>query len=171
MPPFSVNPTRIDPYKGFKFRVIWDGRTVAGISKVSALKRVTEVVKHRDGSSPSALHKSPGTTDFEPVTLERGLTHDSAFEDWVNQVWNFSNTGPEISLGNFRKDVTLQLLNEAGQVAIAYNLFRCWPSEAEMLPDLDSNGNATAIQRIVLQNEGWVRDTAVQEPEEPTSGR
>ncbi len=42
---FPVNPTRFDPYKNFKFRIKWDGAYIAGVSKVSALKRTTEVIE------------------------------------------------------------------------------------------------------------------------------
>jgi phage tail-like protein len=168
MAQFTVNPQRVDPYKSFKFRVIWDGKAVAGVSKISALKRSTEVVEHREGGDPSTAHKSPGRTTYEPITLERGVTHDPAFEQWANKVWNFGGgLGAEVSLKDFRKDVTLQLFNEAGQVVIAYKVFRCWPSEFTALPDLDAEGAAIAFQTLVLQNEGWVRDDEVTEPEEP----
>lgn len=169
MAQFSVNPNRVDPYKSFKFRVKWDGKVVAGISKVSALRRSTEVVEHREGGDPSTTHKSPGRTHFEPVTLERGVTHDLEFERWANKVWNLgAGLGAEVSLKDFRKDLTLELYNEAGQVVIAYKLFRCWPSSFEALPELDANGNAVAFQTLVIQNEGWERDAAVVEPSEPS---
>ena len=145
----------------------WDGKVVAGISKVSALRRTTEVVEHREGGDPSTAHKSPGRTHFEPVTLERGITHDLEFERWANKVWNLGSA-PEVSLKDFRKDLTLELYNEAGQVVIAYRLFRCWPSSFEALPDLDANGGAVAIQTLVIQNEGWERDVDVVEPAEPS---
>jgi phage tail-like protein len=171
MAEFSVNPTRFDPYKNFKFRVRWDGRYVAGVSKVSALKRTTEVVKHRDGGDPSTSRKSPGRTEYEAVTLERGVTHDPEFEQWANKVWSVGATaGAEVSLADFRKDVTLELLNEAGQVVNAYHIYRCWVSEFQALPDLDANANAVAIQHLKLENEGWQRDTAVTEPAEPRLG-
>jgi phage tail-like protein len=167
MPPFSVNPTRFDPYKNFKFRVKWDGRYVAGISKVGALKRTTEVVKHRDGADPSSSRKSPGRSEFEAISLERGVTHDLEFEQWANKVWNFGNgLGQEVSLKDFRKDVIIEVYNEAGQLALAYKVFRCWVSEFQALPDLDSNANAIAIQHIKLENEGWERDPEVPEPAE-----
>ena len=167
MAEFTVNPHRHDPYKKFKFRVKWDGRIVAGVSKVSALKRTTEVIQHREGGDPSSARLSPGLTHFEPVTLERGVTHDSEFEAWANQVWTLgAGLGGEMSLKSFRKDVTLELLNEAGQVVLAYRLYRCWPSEFAALPDLDGAGNAVAIQTLVLQNEGWERDASVLEPAE-----
>ena len=125
MAQFSVNPSRFDPYKNFKFRVKWDGRYVAGISKVSALKRTTEVVKHREGGDPSSTRKSPGRTEFEAITLERGVTHDAEFEKWANKVWNFgAGLGAETSLKDFRKDLIIELYNEAGQVVIAYRVFR-----------------------------------------------
>jgi phage tail-like protein len=169
MPPFSVNAQRFDPYKNFKFRVKWDGRYVAGISKISALKRTTEVVEHREGGDPSSTRKSPGLTKYEPVTLERGVTHDVEFERWANKVWNFgSGLGAEISLKDFRKDIIIELYNEAGQLALAYKIFRCWVSEYTASPELDANANAVAIQILVLQNEGWERDTEVAEPTEPT---
>ena len=168
MAQFSVNAQRFDPYKNFKFRVKWDGRYVAGVSKVSALKRTTEVVKHRDGGDPSSSRKSPGRSEFEPITLERGVTHDTEFERWANRVWNFgSGLGLEVSLKDFRKDIIIEFYNEAGQLAIAYRVFRCWASEFQALPDLDANANAVAIQHLKLENEGWERDLDVTEPAEP----
>lgn len=169
MAQFSVNATRFDPYKNFKFRVKWDGRYVAGISKVGALKRSTEPVEHREGGDPSSTRKSPGRTKFEAITLERGVTHDVEFERWANKVWNFgSGLGAEVSLANFRKDLIIEVYNEAGQLAIAYKVFRCWVSEYQALPDLDANANAVAIQTLKLENEGWERDYDVVEPSEPT---
>lgn len=169
MAEFSINAERFDPYKNFKFRVKWDGRYVAGISKVSALKRTTEVVKHRSGGDPSSSRKSPGRTEFEAITLERGVTHDIEFEAWANKVWNYGNAlGSEVSLKDFRKDLIIEVYNEAGQVALAYKVFRCWVSEYQALPDLDANANAVAIQHIKLENEGWERDYDTAEPSEPS---
>jgi phage tail-like protein len=167
MSEFSVNANRVDPYKNFKFRVKWDGRYVAGVSRVSALRRTTEVVEHREGGQPSSTHKSPGRTTFDPITLERGVTHDPAFEHWANKVWDFgAESGTEASLKDFRKDVILELYNEAGQLVIAYKVFRCWPSEFVALPDLDANAEAVGFQHIKLENEGWERDSEVVEPSE-----
>jgi phage tail-like protein len=169
MAQFTVNAQRFDPYKNFKFRVKWDGRYVAGISKVSALKRSTEPIEHREGGDPSSPRRSPGRTKFEAVTLERGVTHDTEFEKWANRVWNFgSGLGAEVSLKNFRKDIIIEVYNEAGQLVIAYKVFRCWVSEFQALPDLDANANAIAIQHIKLENEGWERDYDVVEPAEPS---
>jgi len=168
MAQFSVNSQRFDPYKNFKFRVRWDGRFVAGVSKVGSLKKSTEVVEHRDGADPSMSRKSPGRTKYEPITLERGVTHDTEFEAWANRVWNFgSGLGAEVSLKNFRKDLIIELYNEAGQLVIAYKVYRAWVSEFQALPDLDANANAVAIQSIKLEHEGWERDVAVVEPSEP----
>lgn len=169
MAQFSVNAQRFDPYKNFKFRVKWDNKYVLGVSKVSALKRTTEVVKHREGGDPSSSRKSPGRTEYEPITLERGVTHDKEFEQWANKVWNFgTGLGSEVSLKDFRKDLLIEIYNEAGQVAIAYKVFRCWVSEFQALPDMDANANAIAIQHIKLENEGWIRDVEVAEPAEPS---
>ena len=169
MAQFTVNAQRFDPYKNFKFRVKWDGRYVAGISKVSALKRTTEVVEHREGGDPSSGRKSPGRSKFEAITLERGVTHDTNFEQWANKVWNLgSGLGSEVSLKDFRKDLIIEVYNEAGQLALAYKVFRCWVSEYQALPDLDANANAVAIQHIKLENEGWERDYEVGEPAEPS---
>jgi phage tail-like protein len=167
---FPMNPERFDPYKNFKFRVrTEDGNYVAGISKVSALKRTTDVIKHREGGDPSTSRKSPGHNEFEAVTLERGVTHDVEFEQWANKVWNFdSGLGKEVSLKDFRKNLIIEMYNEAGQLAIAYKLFRCWPSEYQALPELDAAANAVAIQTLKLENEGWERDYAVAEPVEPS---
>ncbi len=169
MPQFTVNATRFDPYKNFKFRLKWDNRYVAGISKVSALKRTTEVVKHREGGDPSSSRKSPGRTEFEAVTLERGVTHDKDFEQWANKVWNFgSGLGAEVSLKDFRKDLIIEVYNEAGQLAIAYKVFRAWVSEFQAMADLDANANAMLIQHLKLEIEGWERDDQVTEPSEPS---
>lgn len=169
MAQFTVNAQRFDPYKNFKFRVKWDGRYVAGISKVSALKRTTEVVEHREGGDPSTGRKSPGRSKFEAITLERGVTHDTNFEQWANKVWNHgSGLGSEVSLKDFRKDLIIEIYNESGQLALAYKIYRCWVSEYQALPDLDANANAVAIQHIKLENEGWERDYEVSEPAEPS---
>ena len=166
---FAVNATRVDPYKNFKFQVMWDGRVVLGVSKVGALKRTTEVVKHREGGENSTDHKSPGRTTYEAITLERGITHDPEFEAWANKVWNFgAGLGAEASLKDFRKDIIIEMYNEAGQLAIAYKVFRCWVSEFQPLPDLDANANAVAIAKLKLENEGFERDTGVKEPSEPS---
>jgi phage tail-like protein len=168
MPAFTVNSTRYDPYKNFKFRLKWDGKFVAGISKVSPLRRTTEVISYREGGDPSTSHKSPGRTEYEAITLEQGITYDFEFEQWAAKVWSLgAGLGAEVSLADFRKDITLELYNEAGQLAFSYKIFRCWVSEYEALPDLDANRPAIAIQFIKLQNEGWERDTSVTEPQEP----
>lgn len=169
MAQFSVNAQRFDPYKNFKFRVKWDGKYVAGVSKVGMLKRTTEVVKFRVGGDPSSSRKSPGRTEYEAITLERGVTHDKEFEQWANKVWNYgSGLGSEVSLKDFRKDIIIEVYNEAGQLAIAYKVYRAWVSEFQAMADLDANANAVLIQHIKLENEGWERDYEVAEPSEPT---
>jgi phage tail-like protein len=169
MAEFTVNAGRLDPYKNFKFRVRWDNRYVAGISKVGGLTRTTEVVRHRAGGEQSLVHKSPGKTDTAAITLERGVTHDLDFEQWANKVWNLgAGLGAEVSLRDFRKDIIIEVYNEAGQLALAYKVYRCWVSEYQAQSDLDANGNAVLIAHIKLENEGWERDTDVPEPTEPS---
>jgi phage tail-like protein len=170
-----AKPNRYDPYKNFKFRVKFGTSPdyVAGISKVGALKRTTEVVEHREGGDPSTSRKSPGRNKFDAITLERGVTHDTAFEDWARKVWDFNANddgkgGQASSLADFRKEVIIDVFNEAGQKVISYTVHRCWVSEYQALPDLDANANAVAIQHIKLENEGWERDTAFQVPDEPS---
>jgi phage tail-like protein len=170
MAQFVVNAQRFDPYKNFKFRVKFGTNTqaVAGISKVSTLKRTTEVVKHREGGDPSSSRKSPGRTEYDAITLERGVTHDKEFEEWANKTWNFgTGLGKEVSLKDFRKDLIIEVYNEAGQLAIRYKVYRCWVSEYQAMSDLDANANAVLIQHIKLENEGWERDADVAEPSEP----
>jgi phage tail-like protein len=170
MPQFTVNPNRFDPYKSFKFKVRWDGRHVAGISRVSALRRHTEVVEHREGGDPNASRRSPGRTWFEPIVLERGVSHDAAFEAWANQVWTLdAPPGREVALRDFRKDLAIELYNEAGQLALAYRVYRCWVSSFQALPELDANASGVAIQSLTLQHEGWERDADVAEPAEPAA--
>jgi phage tail-like protein len=169
MAQFNVNTQRFDPYKNFKFRVRFEmGKPpVAGVSKISMLKRTTEVVKHRDGGDPSSSRKSPGRTEYDPITLERGVTHDREFEQWANKVWNFGvGLGKEVSLKDFRKDLIVEVYNETGQLAIRYKVYRCWVSEFQALSDLDANANVVLIQHLKLENEGWERDYEVTEPTE-----
>jgi phage tail-like protein len=169
MTQFSVNATRFDPYKAFKFRIKWDGKYVAGVSKIGGLKRTNEPVKHREGGDPSTDRKSPGKNTYEAITIERGITHDLEFEKWAEKVWTIgAGFGAEISLKDFRKDLIIEVYNEAGQVVLAYKVYRCWVSEYQALPDLDANQNAIAIEHIKLENEGWERDKSVVEPTEPT---
>jgi phage tail-like protein len=169
MAQFSVNPQRFDPYKNFKFRVKWDGKYVAGVSKVSPLKRTTEVVEHREGGDPSNIRKMPGRHKSEPITLERGVTHDTDFEQWANKIWNVGGgPGAELSLKDFRKDIILDLFNEAGQKVLSYKVYRCWVSEFQAITELNANANAVAIQTLKLENEGWERDYEVPEPAEPS---
>ena len=165
MAKFTRNPTRFDPYRNYKFRVKIDNQYVAGLSKCTALKRTTEVTQWREGGDPSTSRQLPGKTKYEPVTLEAGLTHDLTFETWANLVHNFQSDAA-MSLKNFRKDVIIDVYNEAGQKVHSYQLFRCWVSEYQALPDLDAAGNAVAIQTIKLENEGWERDPSVTEPSE-----
>ncbi|NDJ78503.1 MAG: phage tail protein [Chloroflexi bacterium] len=167
---FTVNQVhRYDPYKNFKFLVRWDNRIVAGVSKVGALKRTTEVVEHRQGGASNMTFKSPGQSKYEPITLERGVTHDHEFEKWASQVWRFrAGLGMESALKGFRKDIRIEVLNEAGQIVLAYNIYRCWVSEYQALPELDASANAIAIETLTLQHEGWERDLAVTEPTEET---
>jgi len=169
MAEFNVNTHRFDPYKNFKFRVKWDGRYVAGITEVSGLTRHTEVIEWRNGGDASLTRRSPGLTRYDPITLKRGVTHDIAFEDWANKVWHFgAGLGSEVSLKDFRKDIRLELMNEAGQLVLAYNIYRCWVSDYTAIPDLDANAPAVAIQSITLVHEGWDRDLDVTEPTEPS---
>lgn len=167
MAEFSVNTHRFDAYKNFKFRIKWDGRYVAGVSKIGSLKRTTEVVKHREGGDPSSSRKSPGRTEYEAITLERGVTHDIDFERWANKIWNFgAGLGSEVSLKDFRKDIIIEVYNESGQLAYCYKLYRCWVSEFQAQADLDANANAVLIQTLKLENEGWERDVETTEPTE-----
>jgi phage tail-like protein len=165
MAKFTANPDRYDPYRGFKFGVKIDNLFVAGLSKCSALKRTTEMVEWREGGDPSTTHKLPGKTKYEPITLTAGVTHDPTFEAWANLVNNFQGDAA-MSLKRFRKDITIEVRNEAGQPVLSYNVFRCWVSEYQALPELDASANGVMIQTIKLENEGWERDLAVTEPTE-----
>src|ERR1700728_2063623 len=166
---FPANPARLDPLKNFKFRIKWDNKYVAAVSKISSLKRTTEVITFRSGGDPSTSILSPGKQKFEPITCERGLTMDMVFHDWAGLVWNYGAAlGSEGSLAHFRKNLYLEFYNEAGQLQMAYKLYRCWVSEYHALPDLDAGGNAIAIEYIKIETEGWERDTSVTDPVEPT---
>lgn len=162
---FIKNAKRFDPYKTFKFRLIWDGKTVMGISKVSALKRTTEVVKHRDGGDNSTDHKSPGRTSYEAITVERGLTHDPEFEAWANKVHPYAGDAA-MDLKEYKKDLTLEMMNEKGHVVYRYFLYNCWVSDYTALPEMNANANAVAIESLKIELEGWDRDLDTKEPDE-----
>lgn len=165
-PTFPVNTHRYDPYRTFKFQVIIDGKSVAGLNKMGALKKTTEQVKWRSAGDPSHQRIIPGGTSFSSVNLEQGLTHDPIFEDWANLVNNIQGDAA-VSLKGYRKDIVINVLNLSGQVALSYKLYRAWVSEYQALPALDSNSmNAVGIQTLTLQHEGWERDTSVTEPTE-----
>jgi phage tail-like protein len=169
VPQFTVNASRLDPYKGFKFRIVWDGRAVAGVSRISPLVRRTEVLEHREGGDLSSAHRSPGLTSFDPIVIERGVTHDQEFEDWAAMTYSYgAPLGSEVSLASFRKDIRIEVMNEAGQIVKAYNVYRCWVSEYQALPELDANSSEVAIESITIQNEGWQRDVEIKEPQEPS---
>ena len=172
-PEFKVNSTRYDPYKNYRFHVKWNGRYVAGISKVSGLTRTSQVVTFRAGGDPSVV-RSPGQTEFSAITLERGVMYDIAFEQWANKVWDYKNSSASpglanqiVSLDDVRKDIVIELYNEAGQKVVAYKVYRCWVSEYQAMPELDESGNAIAIQSMKLENEGWEREDSATEPTEP----
>ena len=165
MAKFTVNATRFDPYLGFRFQIKIDGQSVAGLNKCSALTRTTEVTPWYEGGDSSGPHQIPGKTTYDAITLEAGVTHDTTFEQWANKVNNFQGD-PAMSLATFRKDITIEVYNPQGQKVLAYNVFRCWVSEYQALPQLDASSNAVMISHIKLENEGWVRDTSVVEPKE-----
>lgn len=162
---FVKNAKRLDPYKNFKFRLLWDNKPVLGISKVSALKRTTEVVKHRDGGDNSTDHKSPGRTSYDAITVERGLTHDPEFEAWANKVHPYSGD-KAMDLAAYKKDLTLEMMNEKGHVVYRYFLYDCWVSEYTSIPELNANANAVAIESMKIELEGWDRDKDTKEPNE-----
>lgn len=165
-PLFPANAHRFDPYRTFMFQVVIDGAPVAGLKKFSGLKRTVEAVKWRSAGEPNVERVMPGGATYEPITLEQGLTHDPVFENWANLV-NSIQGNAAMSLVQYRKDITLNILNLQGVVALSYRIFRCWVSEAQLVPELDAGTrNAVGIQMIKLENEGWERDLSVGEPSE-----
>ena len=165
-PLFPANAHRHDPYRTFKFQVLIDGQSVAGLKKMGALKKTTEAVDWRTGGDPTHVRKLPGGTKYEAITLEQGLTHDPVFEEWANLVNNIEGDSA-MSLANFRKDIAINVLNLQGTVAITYQIKRAWVSEYQALPDFDAGTtNTVGIQSIKLEHEGWYRDEAASEPTE-----
>ncbi len=162
---FVKNARRVDPYKNFKFRILWDDKPVMGVSKVGALKRSTEVVKHRDGGDNSTDHKSPGRTTYDAISVERGITHDPEFEAWANKVHPYSGD-TAMDLAAYKKNLTLEMMNEKGHVVYRYFLYDCWVSEYTAIPELNANANAVAIESLKIELEGWDRDRDTKEPNE-----
>jgi phage tail-like protein len=168
MPIFPANMNRFDPYKAFRFLVYFDSAPttpVAAVSKIGALKRSSDVIEYKEGGN-AIIRKGLGRTKYEPITLERGLTQDTAFQAWADYAQSLSSGAPQTSLKNLRQNMLITLLNEAAQPVIRYKVYRCWVSEYQAMPDLDGGGNAVAIEHIKLENEGWERDSSLQEPKE-----
>jgi phage tail-like protein len=165
---FAANTHRFDPYKQFKFRVKWDGRYIAGIDKVSGLHRDTQVINMRQGNESALDRPMPGQTRYEPIVLERGRSHDTEFEKWANDVWQLGAGSDTGASTDYRKDIVIELLNEAGQVVLAFKVYRCWPSRYSALEEMEANSTDIAVESIVLQHEGWERDVDVVEPVEPS---
>jgi phage tail-like protein len=154
---------RVDPYKNFRFRVRYSDSVepFIGVSKITGMKRTTEVIKHRSGGDPATSFKLPGRTEYDPIVLERGVTANALeFEEWANKTWSFRNAsgGRETSLADFRRDLVIDMYDETGQKVLSYQVFNCWVSEYQPVSDFDANANAVSIQHIRLENEGWVRD-------------
>lgn len=165
-PLFTVNAHRHDPYRTFKFQVVIDGKPVAGLRKMSALKKTIEAVAWRSAGDMNHERKLPGGAKYDAITLEQGLTHDPVFENWANAV-NTIKGDAGMTLKNFRKDIVINVLNLQGQIAISYKVYRAWVSEYQALPALDAgNTNTVGIQTVKLEHEGWERDTSVAEPTE-----
>ena len=167
MKAFNVNSSRFDPYKNFRFRVYFGNSTtpVAGVSKVTGLKRSSDVIDYKEGGN-GIIRKGLGRTKYEAITLERGLTHDDEFAFWADAAQSLDTGDPVTKLGELRRDVRIELLNEAGQPVHRYVLYNCWVSEYQALPDLDAGGNAVALEHIKIENEGWAHDADLQEPDE-----
>jgi phage tail-like protein len=165
--PFSVNTTRHDPYKNYRFLVYFGDKRdpVAGVSKVTGLKRTSDAIEYREGGN-AIIRKGLGRTKYDPITLERGVTHDTEFEEWANAAQVLDQGQPNTSLARLRREVRIELLNEMGQRVHLYILHDCWVSEYQALSDLDAGGNAVAIEHIRLEHEGWEHDLSVQEPKE-----
>jgi phage tail-like protein len=165
--PFSVNINRFDPYKSFRFKVYFGTSTtpVAAVSKVGGLKRSSDPIEYKEGGNP-IIRKGLGRTKYDPITLERGVTHDTDFEEWANAAQKLEQGAPTTSLANLRKEIRIDLLNEAGQPVLRYLVHRCWVSEYQAIPDLDAGANAVALEHIKLENEGWERDLSLSEPTE-----
>jgi phage tail-like protein len=162
---FNVNTHRLDPYKNFKFQVLWDSQAVAGLSKMSAVKWTKEVIEWRAAGDSSVVRKLPGRHKYEPITLEAGLTHDQQFMDWANLV-NNPEGDAATSLKEYRKEVAINVLNLQGTVAMSFILKRAWVSEFQALPEMDANANAIAIQSIKFEYENFKLDDSVTEPTE-----
>ncbi len=162
----TAQTNRFDPYRNFRFRVKWDGQYVAGLTKMGALKRTTEMVEFREAGENIVSRKLPGKSSYQGVSLEAGVTYDTAFEDWANLVNDFASHSIT-TLGEFRKNITVDVFNEAGVKALSYNLYRAWVSEYQALPDLDASANAVAITTIKLEFEWFERDAAVVESAGP----
>ena len=168
---FSIGITQTDMNKqgeptkdiDIEFQVKWDGRIISGISKVSGLKRKTEVITHRNGQDPSLQRRSAGITTYEPIVIHRPRSADREFEQWANKIWNLgSGLGSEVSLRDYRKDIRIELCTKSGRVLLAFNVYRCWPSEYQALSNLDADSDSLAIEKLVLQHEGWERDYSIE---------
>lgn len=156
----QANAKVILPYRNFKFRVYFEGKSepVALVSKMTALKRTTEVVEWRQGGESNTIRKLAGKSKYEPITLEQGLSLDTDFEDWADRVNKWGNTDLAQKDNEFRKELRVEILDLDGEVVLKYKMHKCWVSEYTAIPDFDANANAVAIKTLKIENEGWEKD-------------
>jgi phage tail-like protein len=156
----QANAKVILPYRNFKFRVYFEGKSepVALVSKMTALKRTTEVVEWRQGGESNTVRKLAGKSKYEPITLEQGLSLDTDFEDWADRVNKWGGTDLSQKDNEFRKELRVEVLDLDGEVVLKYKMHKCWVSEYTAIPDFDANANAVAIKTLKIENEGWEKD-------------
>jgi phage tail-like protein len=164
---FPANLSRYNPYATYRFLVYFgpSPEPVAAVSKVSAIKRMADVIEYKEGGNAIIL-KGLGRMKYDPITLERGVSQNKDFITWANYAQVLDHGHPTTSLANLRQELSIVLLNEEAQPVLRYLVHRCWVSEYQALPDLDAGANAVAIEHIKLENEGWEQDLTLAELKE-----
>ncbi len=141
------------PLPKFHFRVEWGSDFRMGFTEVSGLDFETEVIEYREGSSKKYnKSKQPGLTKYSNVTLKRGTFEGDFdfFKEWKKTFFfqEGNDTGSQ-----YRRPISIKLLNEVHEPIITWNLENAWPSKVQST-DLKADANEVSIETMELVHEG-----------------
>jgi phage tail-like protein len=145
-----------DPYRKFKFLVKWNNAVVMAVHKVSSITKSIDPIDWRTGGDSNFSAKVPGLTKWEPITLERGLSADTAFQEWMVLVNKYTKAGlgADEAVHAFRKNLNIEMYSLQNELVMTINVYNAWPSKLT-IADFDAKANELAIEHMELQNEGW----------------
>ncbi len=146
-----------DPYRKYRFRVEIDGVTQAGFNECSFADSNTEMVEYREGDEPPVFRKLSGLTKYGNITLKWGITDSNELYEWKKQIEETgAGDGKGAGLDEYgnRKNISIVLVNEAGDDKSRWEIVRAWPMKYDPT-DFDAKGNDVAIESLEICHEGF----------------